>query len=687
MAPYVVILGAFWLLLVASLNSADLSHSCFMILVGSYIVFFCLGRNLYYRTLLFVSFALLAVTSAASLVWFALHYSTWLHYGFHEPWRFRRQLSPYSWTLLIGTPDSIIITLVPLGVLFAQDGPRRLLAAFPVYLILCGALFLCLISLSRATYLALLIQSICFFGLVSRGRSRLTLDRWVITALTITGFAAMLAVAVLGYLPSMMGVAGMFVHHEQLLSATGHFSRIVDSLLLIKQHPFAGVGLGGYARALFQASHGRTLANQALNSYVELTCETGIIYILIQGFAVVTVCFGALRGWRSEGRSSDVVLDRYRAACLSSLIGTGVLNCAWSATLHSPLDYLACAAIIGQLNAYSYTIKHQKRSRPQTLDRSFLRLGAVLALVLAIWKWAPERWTASIARLSGRQYLAARFSLLQRESDPTDYNMSAPAFSQSSQEQLTSLRSLSQQLRSYPQDDAAAFLLAELKRSTGDLYGSLTQYAVATSLAPQDWLYRLRYAAALTALNQKGDATQQLASAFYIKPTLVRIFAVDGSWLNSTEGRNTLSLALQVAKSQQALDATGRIASLLYWSGNYSLARPYIDNCLQRLPAASICWLLKSEYAARTGEVDEWRNDLNKSLYLGSNGLLYGQPTQNRVSRNGTESIQCSIPAPWWQREQFFRGEEMSQMNTPGFACATNLVEGTIRELSSERVR
>ncbi len=678
-------LGELWLLLVAELHPADLSHSCLVTLAAGYIVFFLLGLRLYCRALLSVGFAIIAVTSAASIVWFALHYSTWLQYGFHDPWRFRRQLSLYSWTPLIGTPDALIITLLPFGVLFARKESRRFLAAFLVYFTLGCALLLCLLSLSRTTYLALLLEIVCFLLLARRGG--LAVDRSVRTALAVTGVAAIIAVAFIGYLPSVISVLGLFVHHEQVLSAAGHWSRIVDSLAIIKQHPVLGVGLGGYARALFEASHGRILANQALNSYIELSCEAGIIYVMMQGIAVAAVGYAAFREWRSKGCSRDPAMDRYRAACVSSLIGTATLNCAWSATLHSPLDYIACAAILGQLNASSNTTEQLHTSSGRSLNRCWVSFATAFAIVLALSGWAPDSFATSIGVLFARNHAPAVPSVVRSAIDPSgkDGVTSDDTLATSLNQRQTLPEYFSRRIQSYPKDDAADFLDAEYKRTSGDLRGSLFFYDRAIELAPQDWLYRLRYAAALATLQETGAATQQLASAFYLKPVLVRLFHVDGSWLTSIEGRKSLSLALQIAKSQQSLDAPGRIASLLYWSGNYSLAQPYIGECLRRLPSASVCWYLKSESAARVGQYDESSKDLKKSLYLQppSNSFLYVGSMNATSLRNGKTSGTCSIPDPWWQREQFFSGREASRMDTPSFACATNSVESTIRELSS----
>ncbi len=88
------------------------------------------------------------------------------------------------------------------------------------------------------------------------------------------------------------------------------------TLLMIKAHPLAGVGMGGYwiAFPTYHDAPGTNQAQQAHNDYLELVASGGIVGLAL-GIWFAVVLFRRIRlGLRSPNRFR-------RAACFAALIG------------------------------------------------------------------------------------------------------------------------------------------------------------------------------------------------------------------------------------------------------------------------------------------------------------------------------------------------------------------------------
>jgi O-antigen ligase len=97
---------------------------------------------------------------------------------------------------------------------------------------------------------------------------------------------------------------------------------------MIKEHPLAGVGLGGYWTAipLYHNASGRMTPQQAHNDYLELLASGGVIGVLLCGWFVFLLIKFALRSLRS--------VDPFRrAACLGALTGI------FGISIHSLVDF------------------------------------------------------------------------------------------------------------------------------------------------------------------------------------------------------------------------------------------------------------------------------------------------------------------------------------------------------------
>jgi O-antigen ligase len=97
---------------------------------------------------------------------------------------------------------------------------------------------------------------------------------------------------------------------------------------MIKEHPLAGVGLGGYWTAipLYHNASGRMTPQQAHNDYLELLASGGVIGVLLLGWFV----FLLIKFARVSLRSADPFR---RAACLGALTGL------FGISIHSLVDF------------------------------------------------------------------------------------------------------------------------------------------------------------------------------------------------------------------------------------------------------------------------------------------------------------------------------------------------------------
>jgi O-antigen ligase len=112
---------------------------------------------------------------------------------------------------------------------------------------------------------------------------------------------------------------------------------------LIKEHPLAGVGFGGYWTAIpqYHTASGRMTPQQAHNDYLELLASGGIIGVLIVGWAVflfikyARLCLGTQEPFR-------------RAACFGAITGLfGIsIHSLVDFGLHIPINALICLALI-----------------------------------------------------------------------------------------------------------------------------------------------------------------------------------------------------------------------------------------------------------------------------------------------------------------------------------------------------
>jgi O-antigen ligase len=112
---------------------------------------------------------------------------------------------------------------------------------------------------------------------------------------------------------------------------------------MIKDHPLAGVGLGGYWTAIpqYHNASGKMTPQQAHNDYLELLASGGVICILLCGWFV----FLLINFARARLRSVD---SFRRAACLGALTGLfGIsIHSLVDFGLHIPINAIICLMLV-----------------------------------------------------------------------------------------------------------------------------------------------------------------------------------------------------------------------------------------------------------------------------------------------------------------------------------------------------
>jgi O-antigen ligase len=143
------------------------------------------------------------------------------------------------------------------------------------------------------------------------------------------------------------------VHRKEIWRATWQ---------MIKSHPLAGVGIGGYWTAIPQYHHasGRWTPQQAHNDYLELLASGGVIGILLG----VWFIFLLVKFARATLSAND---SFRRAACFGALAGLfGIsIHSLVDFGLHIPINALICLALVA-IATVNGLVEEEKRSRIET---------------------------------------------------------------------------------------------------------------------------------------------------------------------------------------------------------------------------------------------------------------------------------------------------------------------------------
>ena len=259
-----------------------------------------------------------------------------------------------------------------LGLLIGVRGRARFLVFLPLAAFLLVAL---IVSNSRGAILASLCQ-LLFLGLVfdpSRHFTRQTGKTWSRLQNLAGGLAVRVILVVcliVFFAYGVSWVGGERVVTNFKLVATGYDQPGLDprentnrkqiwsaTWRLIKAHPIAGVGFGGYWIGItkYHDASGEFTPQEAHNDYLELLASGGLIGVALALWFIVAF----LRKARHGARSGDAFC---RAACLGAL--TGIFGVA----VHSVVDFglhliinslILCVLIV--VAAHSSTLEAQSQ--------------------------------------------------------------------------------------------------------------------------------------------------------------------------------------------------------------------------------------------------------------------------------------------------------------------------------------
>jgi O-antigen ligase len=278
---------------------------------------------------------------------------------------------------LMEMPLGLLLGLIVGGGVRRERIPLHLAAAIP----LGGALIL---SNSRGGILAMLCQMLflaLMFTLV-RHRRRTGNEGEASSRLMIFSRPFILRLALILSVVVLVALSVVWIGGEPVVSNLGAATRDFNSRFdnanisrrylwtatwqLIKAHPVAGIGFGGYWMAIteYHDGSGAFVPQQAHNDYLELVASGGII-----GAALgIWFLAGLIRSVRGPLRSSD---SFRRAACLGALSGlfAVAVHSIFDFGLHITINALVCTALVVIATASSTRLEAAHTARVRVRRR------------------------------------------------------------------------------------------------------------------------------------------------------------------------------------------------------------------------------------------------------------------------------------------------------------------------------
>jgi O-antigen ligase len=171
--------------------------------------------------------------------------------------------------------------------------------------------------------------------------------RWKGFALVTGGLALIVSIVVLGYAPEN-GRLGAVVKDfkaweqgQQRITSTGQrLDYAQNSIAIVRQHPLAGVGTGGFAAAYARQveASGLEATVNPHNEYLNIAVQLGVAGLLALGLLFILA-------WRHAG-ALPTALERDLAR---GLVVTYVVSCAFNSMLMDHVEGLFFAWSIGVL--------------------------------------------------------------------------------------------------------------------------------------------------------------------------------------------------------------------------------------------------------------------------------------------------------------------------------------------------
>ncbi|MBI5887867.1 MAG: O-antigen ligase family protein [Deltaproteobacteria bacterium] len=187
---------------------------------------------------------------------------------------------------------------------------------FLAALIMEAALFM---TLSRGGFIGSAV-SIAIFGALAYARRSLRKALWIIAAPA----AVIIMIIFIGLLAD--------TERRFMTAAPDQFARLdiwIDSLNIIKDYPFFGMGLGAFKNAFmsYQTKWSLIYFEHAESDYVELVTETGLVGLLIAALMTAAFFYPVLSAWRRQ--------SGWYAKC----IGAGGLSALSALFVHGFTDF------------------------------------------------------------------------------------------------------------------------------------------------------------------------------------------------------------------------------------------------------------------------------------------------------------------------------------------------------------
>jgi len=259
-----------------------------------------------------------------------------------------------------------------LGMAVTRGLSRRRLV---VYLLAALVMWIAIVRVnSRGGILSMLSQVVLLGILVVANREVVTtakrpagrIKRWVVSAslILVLLVGSIITVIFVGGDPLAGRIDTLSVELNQQTAQTYTLRQNIwqATWALIKDHPIAGVGFGGYWIAISQYHHasGETTPQQAHNDYLELIASGGVIGLALAVWFVVAL--GSIAR-RAVARSNKLE----RAVAVGALVGiiTVAIHSIVDFGLHIPVNAAICTALIALI-----VIAGKQNGKSALADRS-----------------------------------------------------------------------------------------------------------------------------------------------------------------------------------------------------------------------------------------------------------------------------------------------------------------------------
>ncbi len=336
-----------------------------------------------------------------------------------------------------------------------------------------------------------------FFYILTRTQNETrTLGRrpnpqWLRKIVLATGICSLILAAMVVLIAAVGGDALVtrFETIEQEVVAPNDLTRInrgeiwSSTVELIKQHPIAGVGFGGYATAIprFDITTGKFSLEEAHNDYLELAASGGLIAVIFVCWFAFVVCRKVLKSYRSR----DKIGKTY---CFGAALGIAAVafHSLVDFGLHIPVNiFILFVLIVIAVTDVRENVNDSESVMAKDMS-AMLVPAALIVVIIAVGFFAAQiglsdHYTALASRSSNLDDADRAIGIRPKNCNAYTVRSEILLSENRPDEAANDLETA---LDLCPQDHRIWLRLGDNREGSGDLAAAETAFRRAVSLAP-----------------------------------------------------------------------------------------------------------------------------------------------------------------------------------------------------------